>query len=165
MARLPLDASQSLNVSELQLSMSDEEFATTIEEVVTNEICRGEGANFIISREGRLRISGMTDAVVMDLFARLIEAEPYAYMVFCFFDGNRYFVGASPERHLTVQDGKVTMSPICGTLPKSALNRRAEASDRQFQVPSQRCRRQCRVGRGLVGEYRHPAMCERWRCL
>ena len=32
-----------------------------------------------------------------------------------FFTGDRYLIGASPERHVTIHDGDVRMNPISGT--------------------------------------------------
>ena len=48
------------------------------------------------------------------------ERERGAYWTFCFFTGDRYLVGASPERHVSVQGGygtvsDVRMNPISGT--------------------------------------------------
>lgn len=115
-----------LRLGEVRLTMSDEEYAHLVEEVIEKEIRHGEGANFLLSRQARIQAEEVTDEQVRGLFARLVTAEPNAYLVFCFFDGERYFLGASPERHLTLQDGEVTMTPISGTLTKAALRSRAD---------------------------------------
>ena len=46
---------------------------------------------------------------------RLLERERGAYWTYCFFTGERYLVGASPERHVSVHGGDVRMNPISGT--------------------------------------------------
>jgi len=154
-----------LEVDDLELTMSDQEYAATVEAVVRDEICRGEGANFLISRCGQVQARNLGDASVRDLFARLVAAEPNAYMTFCFFSGDRYLVGASPERHITVTDGEVTMSPVCGTLPKAALTRRADLIEfitdpkeinELFQVVDEELKvmsRICSSGGAIVGPY------------
>ncbi|MBK6885174.1 MAG: chorismate-binding protein [Tetrasphaera sp.] len=163
--RLPDGAPSPLALSDLELSVSDQEYAATVAAVIREEICRGEGANFLISRQGRVHADGLSDVAVRDLFARLVAAEPRAYMTFCFYSGDRYLVGASPERHLTVQDGEVTMSPICGTLPKAALQRRADLIEfitdpkeinELFQVVDEELKmmsRLCTSGGTIVGPY------------
>ncbi|NHA68450.1 anthranilate synthase family protein [Phycicoccus flavus] len=162
--RLP-DGTPPLQVGDLELTMSDDEYAATVEAVVRDEICRGEGANFLISRRGRVHADHLDDAAVRDLFARLVAAEPNAYMTFCFFAGDRWIVGASPERHITVAGGEVTMSPICGTLPKAALTRRADLIEfitdpkeinELFQVVDEELKmmsRICSSGGTIVGPY------------
>ena len=49
------------------------------------------------------------------VFRRLLERERGAYWTFVFFTGDRYLIGASPERHVTIHGGDVRMNPISGT--------------------------------------------------
>jgi phenazine biosynthesis protein phzE len=163
--RLPGGADSPLTPGPLELTSSDEEYAAIVEAVIRDEICRGEGANFLISRQGRVQVGPVDDAAMRDLFARLVAAEPGAYMTYCFATGDRWFVGASPERHITVTDGEVTMSPICGTLPKKALTRRADLIEfitdpkeinELFQVVDEELKmmsRLCSAGGTVVGPY------------
>ena len=51
----------------------------------------------------------------LTVFRRLLERERGAYWTFCFFTGDRYLIGASPERHVSVHGGDVRMNPISGT--------------------------------------------------
>ena len=44
-----------------------------------------------------------------------MERERGAYWTFCFFTGERFLIGASPERHVSVRSGDVRMNPISGT--------------------------------------------------
>lgn len=105
---------------------SDEEFASQVAAVIQNEICAGEGSNFLISRKHGVKLESFDGAVAHTIFRRLARSEFGAYLTFCFFDGERYFIGSSPERHMTIHDGLVRMNPICGTLPKRALTSRAD---------------------------------------
>ena len=49
------------------------------------------------------------------MLKRLLERERGAYWTFLFFTGDRYLVGASPERHVSIHGGDVRMNPISGT--------------------------------------------------
>lgn len=114
---------------EPRLRVSDAAYAAMVAEVVEHEINRGEGSNFLLSRTCDLDLAGFDAAAAHEVFLRLARNELGAYLTFCFFDGERWFLGASPERHLTVEAGAVTMNPICGTLPKAALRGRADLVD------------------------------------
>ena len=63
------------------------------------------------------------------MLRRLLERERGAYWTYCFFTGDRYLVGASPERHVSVHGGDVRMNPISGTFrlrgPTDAGERKA----------------------------------------
>jgi phenazine biosynthesis protein phzE len=105
---------------------TDEEFARQVAAVIQNEICAGEGSNFLISRKHGVQLERFDASVAHTVFRRLARAEFGAYLTFCFFDGQSYFIGSSPERHITIRDGLVRMNPVSGTLPKKALRSRAE---------------------------------------
>jgi phenazine biosynthesis protein phzE len=111
---------------EVTFDVSDEQYADWVRRIVSDEICQGEGSNFLPSRKARVRIEGFSGAAANTIFSRLARSEMGAYMTFCFYDGERYFIGSSPERHMTIRDGVVLMNPICGTLPKAALSKRAD---------------------------------------
>jgi phenazine biosynthesis protein phzE len=106
--------------------MDDAEFEANVARLIKDEICRGEGSNFLLSRKARIRIADFDWKVANTIFQRLARNEFGAYMTFCFFDGEHYFVGSSPERHVTIRKGVVQMNPISGTLPKSNLKQRAD---------------------------------------
>ena len=57
----------------------------------------------------------------LTVFRRLLERERGAYWTYLFFTGDRYLIGASPERHVTIHGGDVRMNPISGTfrVPRS----------------------------------------------
>ncbi|MFG2957724.1 chorismate-binding protein [Streptomyces sp. NPDC048291] len=123
---ISVGAEQEFGISEISFEMTDDEYAEKVRRIVSDEICRGEGSNFLISRRGEVMISGFSPDGAKEIFRRLVRNEPDAYLSFCFFDGERYFIGASPERHISFVKNVVTMNPICGTLPKAALTKRAD---------------------------------------
>lgn len=58
-------------------------------------------------------------------FRALLEHERGAYWTFAIVTGGHVAVGASPEAHVTAEDGVVTMNPISGTFrhPAGGANR------------------------------------------
>lgn len=107
-------------------SPNDDDFAAAVAGIVDEEIRRGEGSNFLLSRRGDVTIGDFSVEVANTIFARLARNEVGAYLTFCFFDGERFFIGSSPEQHLVYGRGQVSMNPICGTLPRAALTKRAD---------------------------------------
>jgi phenazine biosynthesis protein phzE len=95
--------------------VSDEDYAELVRRVVTEEIGRGEGANFVIKRSFVAEISDYTSRHGLSLFRRLLRQESGAYWTFIVHTGSRTFVGATPERHVSVADGTAVMNPISGT--------------------------------------------------
>lgn len=98
---------------------SDEDYATVVERIIRDEIGNGEGANLVVGRHYRARLRGWDADRALTVFRRLLEQERGAYWTFCFYTGDRYLVGASPERHVSVTGGPdladVRMNPISGT--------------------------------------------------
>lgn len=97
-----------------------EEYEALIGTVIREEIGNGEGANFVIPRKGGARIANMTTGTALSLFREILAGEAGAYWTFLFFDGSDFFVGSTPERHVSVAGGKVRMNPISGTFRKSS---------------------------------------------
>ena len=114
---LPDDAPLELD-GELRYNFSDAEYEEIVAQVIDKEIKNGEGSNFLLSRktQGCLKSGGIPTALT--ILKRFINNEFGAYMSFCFFDGEKYFVGASPERHLSISKGIAYLNPISGTMPK-----------------------------------------------
>jgi phenazine biosynthesis protein phzE len=109
-----------VDISGVEYVPSDEEFAERVQQLIDCEISRGEGSNFLLARQARFTIDAFTPALGEQLFWRLRAAEPNAYRVFCFRAGAHHWIGASPERNVSVREGAVVMNPICGTLPLTA---------------------------------------------
>lgn len=95
--------------------VSDEVYAETVRQVVTDEIGTGAGANFVIKRSYVADIGDYTPRRALALFRRLLLMESGAYWAFIVHTGTRTFVGATPERHISLRNGVVVMNPISGT--------------------------------------------------
>lgn len=104
--------------SALSYDTTENEYAEIIDQIVTNEIGEGEGANFVIPRSGRGSIKDFTVASACSLFSTLVEEDYGTYWKFLFYDTSRYFIGSTPERHLLVEKNRVKMNPISGTFRK-----------------------------------------------
>ncbi|HET8959769.1 chorismate-binding protein, partial [Nocardioides sp.] len=93
----------------------DQEYARLVEAIIRDEIGQGEGANLVIGRHFRAQVADWGAATALTVFRRLLERERGAYWTYVFFTGDRYLIGASPERHVTIHGGDVRMNPISGT--------------------------------------------------
>lgn len=105
-----------ISLSDEGFDLDDDRYADAVQQVIDCEIGRGEGANFVLKRDYRARIADYTTAHALSFFRRLLERERGAYWTFLIHTGTRTFVGATPERHLRLHDGTVSMNPISGTL-------------------------------------------------
>jgi 2-amino-4-deoxychorismate synthase len=93
----------------------DEEYAKLVEAIIQDEIGQGEGANLVIGRHYRATVADWGADKALTVLKRLLERERGAYWTFLFFTGDRYLIGASPERHVSIHGGDVRMNPISGT--------------------------------------------------
>ncbi|MGW0296993.1 anthranilate synthase family protein [Streptomyces anthocyanicus] len=98
----------------------DEQYADLVRTVLGEEIGRGEGANFVLKRSFVAEITGYGPRSALSFFRRLLERESGAYWTYLVHTGTRTFVGASPERHISLHDGTAVMNPISGTYRYSA---------------------------------------------
>jgi len=98
-----------------RFDVPDDDYAAIVRRVVTDEIAQGAGANFVIKRSFAAEITGYRPAAALTLFRRLCERESGAYWTFVVHTGTRTFVGATPERHVSLHDGHAVMNPISGT--------------------------------------------------
>lgn len=93
----------------------DEEYGKLVDAIIRDEIGQGEGANLVVGRHYRAKVADWGADTALAVFRRLLERERGAYWTFLFFTGDRYLVGASPERHVSIHGGDVRMNPISGT--------------------------------------------------
>ncbi len=93
----------------------DEEYGRLVDAIIRDEIGQGEGANLVIGRHFRAQLADWGADTALTVFRRLLERERGAYWTYVFFTGDRYLIGASPERHVTIHGGDVRMNPISGT--------------------------------------------------
>jgi 2-amino-4-deoxychorismate synthase len=98
-----------------QFDVDDDRYAATVRAVVDDEIGGGEGSNFVLKRTYVADITDYHTGRALTFFRRLCEGETGAYWTFLVHTGSRTFVGASPERHVSLHDGVVVMNPISGT--------------------------------------------------
>ncbi|WP_149259222.1 chorismate-binding protein [Actinomadura sp. K4S16] len=95
--------------------VTDDAYAENVRRVIKEAIGEGEGANFVIKRSYITGIPDYTPHSALAVFRRLLEVESGTYWTFVVHTGDRTFVGATPERHVTLNGGVATMNPISGT--------------------------------------------------
>ncbi|TWD29665.1 phenazine biosynthesis protein phzE [Streptomyces sp. T12] len=95
--------------------LDDEEYGDLVRRVLAEEIGHGAGANFVLKRTFVTEVRDWSPRTALGFFGRLLRAEPGAYWTFLIHTGERTFVGASPERHVSLDDGVAVMNPISGT--------------------------------------------------
>ena len=96
----------------------DADFAAMTRRIIDDEIGNGEGCNFVVPRFYRGKIADFSLNKALSIYRRLLENEYGAYWTFLYFTGEQYFIGATPERHLSCEHGHVKMNPISGTFRK-----------------------------------------------
>jgi len=95
--------------------IDDAAYADLVAAIIRDEIGQGEGANLVVGRHYRAQVADWDAAKALTVFRRLLQREHGAYWTFVFFTGDRYLIGASPERHVSVHGDDVRMNPISGT--------------------------------------------------
>ena len=105
---------------------SDDDYAGIVRQIIDDEIGQGEGANLVIGRHYRAQVADWGHDAALTVFRRLLERERGAFWTFCIFTGDRYLIGASPERHVSVEAGQVRMNPISGTFRLRGLETHAD---------------------------------------
>ncbi|MFJ3724547.1 anthranilate synthase family protein [Streptomyces sp. NPDC090045] len=110
--RLP---DEPITLSGGRFDVDDDQYAAIVRDVIEREIGTGEGANFVIKRSFVAEIGDYTPRSALSFFRRLLERESGAYWTFLVRVGGRTFVGASPERHVSLHGGTAVMNPISGT--------------------------------------------------
>ena len=106
---------QSVPVSDAGFDISDEDYAEIVKRVLGDEIGQGAGSNFVIRRSFAARLDDYSVRTELAIFRRLLTGELGSYWTFLFHTGAGTFIGASPERHVSMAGGTVTMNPISGT--------------------------------------------------
>src|SRR5680860_511885 len=94
---------------------SDEDYAEVVARIIREEIGNGEGANLVVGRHYRAQLREWDASKALTVLRRLLTSERGAYWTYCFWTGDRFLIGASPERHVSVHGGDVRMNPISGT--------------------------------------------------
>src|SRR4051794_26199981 len=105
----------------------DPEYAEIVRRVISDEIGRGEGANFVIRRDFTAHVDADPVTAALTWFRALLEYERGAYWTFAIVTPGHIAVGASPEAHVSARDGLVAMNPISGTFRHPEGGATAEA--------------------------------------
>ncbi|MEU9439046.1 anthranilate synthase family protein [Streptomyces sp. NPDC048252] len=95
--------------------VDDAAYEDVVRRIVKEMIGTGEGANFVIKRTFVADITDYGPRSAPALFRRLLTRESGAHWTFLIHTGTRTLVGASPERHVSLQGGTAVMNPISGT--------------------------------------------------
>uniref|UniRef100_A0A0G4F1S3 anthranilate synthase n=1 Tax=Chromera velia CCMP2878 TaxID=1169474 RepID=A0A0G4F1S3_9ALVE len=152
---------------EFSFSKTTEEYEEIVRNVKELEICGGEGSSFVTPNRLSGKIRDFDVSKALSIFRRLILNEFGSYWKFLFFDGKNFFAGATPERHLSVDEGKVRMNPISGTFRKNqnhtaetlkkdlfAFLENAKEIDELFMVTDEELKMMCKIcpdGGAVVG--------------
>ena len=123
LAELP---SAPVALDEPGFDIADEDYADIVRRVISDEIGRGEGANFVIRRDFTAGVPTDASTAALTWFRALLEHERGAYWTFAVVTPGHVAVGASPEAHVSARDGVVTMNPISGTFRHPAGGATAE---------------------------------------
>jgi anthranilate synthase component I len=114
-----LPAPQGAAVSgELRSNVTREQFTDAVRQA-KEHIAAGDIFQVVLSQ----RLSRETTAAPFSIYRALRRLNPSPYMFFFDFDGlagdpNLHVIGASPELHVRLEDGKATVRPIAGTRPR-----------------------------------------------
>ncbi|MFY0409041.1 anthranilate synthase family protein [Solicola sp. PLA-1-18] len=103
----------------------DDAYGAMVEQVIADEIGRGEGANLVVARRYRAQVADWGHEAAWSVLRTLLVRERGAHWTFCVFTGDRFLVGASPERHVSLDRGQVRMNPISGTFRLRGLDTQA----------------------------------------
>jgi len=101
--------------------ISDSEYEQIVSHIINDEVGQGEGANLVIGRTYRAVLGDWTPQQALSVYHNLLQSEYGAYWTFIFFTGDRYLIGASPERHVSIAQSAVRMNPISGTFRIPAI--------------------------------------------
>ncbi|MDQ2957697.1 MAG: anthranilate synthase family protein [Actinomycetota bacterium] len=108
-------ADRPLRLGAGEFDLSDDSYAGIVSQILREEIGTGAGANFVLKRSFTADISDYSLASALALFRRLLVRESGAYWTFIVHTGEHTFVGATPERHISLAGGTAVMNPISGT--------------------------------------------------
>jgi 2-amino-4-deoxychorismate synthase len=112
---------------------TDAEYSDMVRRIITDEIGQGEGANLVIGRHYRAQVANWGHATALTVLRRLLQSERGSFWTFCIFTGDRHLIGATPERHVSLDAGQLRMNPISGTFRMRGL---ATSADKKRELLS-----------------------------
>jgi len=99
-----------------------EEYEKIVADIIEKEIWNWEWSNFVIPQKISWKIKNFSVEVALSIFKRLLLSDYWVHMTFIFFDWEKYFIWASPERNVSIEkkwnENIVRMNPIAGTFRK-----------------------------------------------
>ncbi len=115
--------------TELRSNVTREQFTQAVRRA-KEHIAAGDIFQVVLSQ----RLSRETTATPFSIYRALRRLNPSPYMFFFDFDGlagepNLHIIGASPELHVRLENGKATVRPIAGTRPRG----KTPAEDAQME--------------------------------
>ncbi|MGH3448549.1 MAG: anthranilate synthase family protein [Nocardioidaceae bacterium] len=150
----------------------DDEYADVVKTIIDAEIGHGAGANLVVGRRFGATIDNWDVTRALTVFRRLLERERGSYWTYLVCTGDRYLIGASPERHVSVRGGDVRMNPISGTFRVGEMDAETErkqqlldflADEKEvyelFMVVDEELKMMCRIcgaGGQVLGPYLKP---------
>ena len=105
--------------TETGYDVPDAEYKRRVRAVLDDEIAAGAGSNFVIQRCLTGHFNPVTEPparAALGVLKRLLLGERRAYWTFVVHTPQSTFVGATPERHVSLDVGIARMNPISGTL-------------------------------------------------
>jgi phenazine biosynthesis protein phzE len=105
--------------TETGYDVPDIEYEQIVRTVLDDEIAAGAGSNFVLHRCLTGRLDPVTEPparAALGVLKRLLLGERRAYWTFVVHTPMSTFVGATPERHVSLDAGIARMNPISGTL-------------------------------------------------
>jgi len=115
LAALPRSADHPLALRDGGFELDDRRYADTVRRVLDEEIAGGAGANFVLRRDYSARLAGWSVPAALAYYGRLLRRTSGQHWTFLVHLGDRTLVGASPERHVSLDEGRAVMNPISGT--------------------------------------------------
>ncbi|MFC8508793.1 anthranilate synthase family protein [Streptomyces sp. NPDC057411] len=104
-----------VELREGRFDLDDQQYESVVRDVIKQEIGTGEGANFVIHRTFTAQLPGFGREQALSVYRRLLAQSQGAYWVFLVHTGDHMLLGATPERHISVDAGTAVMNPISGT--------------------------------------------------
>lgn len=116
-----------INLWKPESSISDEDFWDLVTQAI-GKIENGDVNQLVISREFNCEFES-SEQKLLSILKKLIQ-NTGQYITFLFNTEDFALVWASPERHITIDDNNVTMTPVAGTLKKEDKEDTGQFSER-----------------------------------
>lgn len=117
-----------ISLEDVSYNFSEIQYEQLVKQIIDKEIGQGQGANFVIPRRLDATLKGDQLENALAIFKSLLLNEYGAYWTYIFSDGQHYVVGASPERHISLEKNTLKMNPISGTFRKNHQKKVSEQS-------------------------------------